>query len=293
MNFFINPRFSTNDITIEKLYLGKLTNSQSLLPSVNKIKLSERLFHEIRFMSAANWFIKHQDNRTGGWPVNVRRISYGRKALKPGWYSAMGQGQAISLLVRAYNYTGNRLYLEACHRALDLFNVNIKRGGIRSYFLDQSDLVWFEEYPFDPPIHVLNGFIYSLIGLYDYIKLLVNSPDPSASSYLSEAQIHLDTGLTSLSRLLPLFDSGSGSFYDLRHLSTDYNHRPVKKIESKLAKNAFQLFTGPNRARWSYHSLHIKQLQTLSDLDPTHAIQWNTTADRWIAYLQGFRSLQN
>lgn len=80
-------------------------------------------------------------------------------------------GQAISLLVRTYNYTGNPLYLEACHRALDLFSVNINHGGIRSYFLNQSDLVWFEEYPFDPPIHILNGFIYSLIGLYDYTKV--------------------------------------------------------------------------------------------------------------------------
>ncbi|CAH8629672.1 unnamed protein product [Schistosoma guineensis] len=293
INFYINAQYNTNDIIIEKLYLGKLTNLQLTFPTVNRINLAEKLFHEIRFISAADWFIKHQDKKTGGWSVNVQRSFNGRKALKPGWYSAMGQGQAISLLVRTYNYTGNPLYLEACHRALDLFSVNINHGGIRSYFLNQSDLVWFEEYPFDPPIHILNGFIYSLIGLYDYTKLLVNSVDPLTLSYLSKAQNYLDIGLTSLSKLLPLFDSGSGSFYDLRHLSTAYNNKPVKQGRSKFSKSSFQLSTGPNRARWSYHSVHIKQLQTLADLDPKHAIQWNTTANRWIAYLQGFRSLQN
>lgn len=121
----------------------------------------------------------------------------------------------------------------------------------------------------------------------------MNSPDPLILSYLSKAQNYLDIGLTSLSKLLPLFDSGSGSFYDLRHLSTAYNNKPVKQGRSKFSKSSFQLSTGPNRARWSYHSVHIKQLQTLADLDPKHAIQWNTTANRWIAYLQGFRSLQN
>ncbi|CAH8655625.1 unnamed protein product [Schistosoma rodhaini] len=292
INFYINAQYN-NDITIEKLYLGKLTNLRLIFPTVNKIKSAEKLFHEIRFMSAADWFIKHQDKKSGGWSVNVRRSLNGRKALKPGWYSAMGQGQAISLLVRAYNYTRNPLYLEACHRALDLFSVNINHGGIRSYFFNQSDLVWFEEYPFNPPIHILNGFIYSLVGLYDYVKLLVNSPDPLTSSYLSKAQNYLDTGLTSLSKLLPLFDSGSGSFYDLRHLSTDYNNQPVKQSRSAFTRNLFQLSTGPNRARWSYHSLHIKQLQTLIDLDPKRAVQWNTTATRWTAYLQGSRSLQN
>ncbi|KAH8863407.1 D-glucuronyl C5-epimerase [Schistosoma japonicum] len=296
INFYVNPHNDINDIIVEKLYLGKSTSlhsSSSSLPPVNKMTLTEKLFHEIRFTSAADWFIKHQDKH-GGWSVNVQRFLNGRKALRPGWYSAMGQGQAISLLIRAYSYTGNRAYLEACHRALNLFNIQVNHGGVRSYFLNQSNLIWFEEYPFDPPIHILNGFIYSLFGLYDYTKLLMSSPDPLISPYLTKAQNLLDAGLTSLSKLLPLFDSGSGSFYDLRHLSADYNYQSMKLNKFKSSKkDHFQLSSGPNRARWSYHAVHIKQLLTLVDLDPKHAIQWHTTATRWIAYLQGFTSLQN
>ncbi|KAK4475726.1 hypothetical protein MN116_000989 [Schistosoma mekongi] len=292
INFYVNPHNDINKITVEKLYLSEsnsLTSSSSL-PPINKMTLTEKLFHEIRFVSAADWFIKHQD-RLGGWSVNVQRSLNRRKPLEPGWYSAMGQGQAISLLVRAYSYTGNRVYLDACHRALYLFNIHVNHGGIRSYFLNQSNIIWFEEYPFDPPIHVLNGFIYSLLGLYDYTKLPMSSSDPLISAYLTKAQNLLDAGLASLSKLLPLFDSGSGSFYDLNHLYAHYNYESIKLYKSKsFEKDSFQLSSGPNRARWSYHVVHINQLLTLVDLDPKRAIQWNTTATRWIAYLQGFTS---
>ncbi|CAH8288165.1 unnamed protein product, partial [Heterobilharzia americana] len=116
--------------------------------------------------------------------------------------------------------------------------------------------------------------------------------DPLVASSLLKAQTFLNSGLTSLSKLLPLFDSGSGSFYDLRHLSADHI-QSMKYTEPRNARNNFQLSSGPNRARWSYHSLHIRQLQTLVDLDPEHSVQWQNTASRWIAYLQGFQSLQN
>lgn len=98
INFYINAQYNTNDVIIEKLYLGKLTNLQLTFPTVNRINLAEKLFHEIRFISAADWFIKHQDKKTGGWSVNVQRSFNGRKALKPGWYSAMGQGNSKLLI---------------------------------------------------------------------------------------------------------------------------------------------------------------------------------------------------
>lgn len=42
--------------------------------------------HISQFYAAANWFIKHQDKKSGGWrnPV-TRKISPVIKPLKPGW----------------------------------------------------------------------------------------------------------------------------------------------------------------------------------------------------------------
>ena len=56
-------------------------------------------------------------------------------------------------------------------------------------------------------------------------------------------------GITSASKMLPLYDGGSRSFYDLRHF--------VQGVQ-------------PNIARWDYHTTHLSQLaliMTISD-DP-------------------------
>lgn len=62
--------------------------------------------HTSMFYSSADWLVRHQDDN-GGWPIQVRRkMASGLIDLAPGWYSAMGQGQAMSLLMRAFNRSG-------------------------------------------------------------------------------------------------------------------------------------------------------------------------------------------
>jgi heparosan-N-sulfate-glucuronate 5-epimerase len=106
-----------------------------------------------------------------------------------------------------------------------------------------------------PPSFVLNGFIYSLIGLYDVV---------------GDAQLLFDQGMHSLKKLLPLFDTGSGTVYDLRH---------------------FTLGLAPNIARWDYHSTHINQLLLLSTIDSDPIL--TNVAERWISYMSGKRAAHN
>lgn len=70
----------------------------------------------------------------------------------------------------------------------------------------------YEEYPTTPASYVLNGFIYSLLGLYD---LNNTAPQPIAK----EAGKLFRQGMMSLKKMLMLFDTGSGTNYDLRHFS--------------------------------------------------------------------------
>lgn len=114
-----------------------------------------------------------------------------------------------------------------------------------------------------PPSFVLNGFIYSLIGLYDVMSL---APKESAG----DAQLLFDQGMQTLKKLLPLYDTGSGSVYDLRH---------------------FTLGLAPNIARWSYHSTHINQLHLLSTIDSDSIL--SSVAERWTGYMQGKRAAHN
>lgn len=82
----------------------------------------------------------------------------------------MGQGQAISLLSRAFFHSGgNKQYLDTAFAALKPFKVLTKNGGVLSKFMNLYP--WYEEYPTVPSIFILNGFMYSLIGLYDLFTL--------------------------------------------------------------------------------------------------------------------------
>ena len=168
----------------------------------------------------------------------------------------MGQGQAISLLTRAYFVSGKKAYIKAISLALKPFTIPSANGGCRATFLDKY--VWYEEYPTTPSSFVLNGFMFSMIGLYEY-KLLLEDKfklDKNVQLPLQVLQdfqaldVNLkedyklvsrlyDEGLTSLTAMLPLYDGGSRTFYDLNH---------------------FMLKVQPNVARWDYHTVHLRQL---------------------------------
>ena len=217
--------------------------------------------HLPQFYAAADWMVRHQDSK-GGWPIKVkRRLASGMLELKPGWYSAMAQGHGMSLLTRAYHLTRNKVYLEAALKAIHLYNVSSSMGGVRATFMDRY--TWYEEYPTTPSSFVLNGFIYALIGLYDLKHFA------PASKAQEVAQLYSD-GMVSLRAMLPMFDTGSGSIYDLRHIT---------------------IGVAPNLARWDYHATHINQLLLLATIDNDPFFR--KTVERWIGYMKGIRAPHN
>lgn len=167
--------------------------------------------HITQFYDAAEWFVRNQNTKTGGWPNPVKRKLSEFAELKQGWYSAMGQGHAISLLARAYYHSnGDSKYLRAAINGLKPFRVPSRQGGVLAKFMGKYD--WYEEYPTTPASFVLNGFIYSLLGLYD-----LNATAPKNLS--REAATLFDQGMISLKKMLLMYDTGSGSVYDLRHIT--------------------------------------------------------------------------
>lgn len=89
--------------------------------------------------------------------------------LKEGWVSGMYQGQAISLYLRYYQITGDSNYLEVAELVYKSFKYLISEGGFKR--IDDLGCVWYEEYPTDNPSYVLNGFIYSIFGIYDLYRV--------------------------------------------------------------------------------------------------------------------------
>lgn len=125
-----------------------------------------------------------------------------------------------------------------------------------------------------PSIYVLNGFIYSLFGLYDLGQVcaqLREAAEVPEDDACRRSAALLSEGLRSLETLLPLFDSGAGSFYDLRHVALGS--------------------APPNVARWDYHATHINQLLALYTV--VRRDVFAATAKRWVAYMKGHRAPHN
>jgi hypothetical protein len=169
-----------------------------------------------------------------------------RDTLKAPWYSALAQGQGISLLVRAHKESGDARYLDAARQAFASFQQPIDKGGVA--FTDESGDLWFEEYIVSPPTHILNGFIWALWGVYDYF---LATRDSSAQELFSR-------GVRTLLHNLDRYDLGFWSLYE--------------QSGTRL----------PMVASRFYHQLHIVQLRVMHRLTGEEAFA--RVADRWENY---------
>ena len=152
-----------------------------------------------KFLLIADWLCSHLEPNAHGLAVWNHHFNWEyRDTLRAPWYSALAQGQGISLLVRAHKETGDPRYLDAARRAFITFQRPISEGGVA--FTDESGDLWFEEYIVSPPTHILNGFIWALWGIYDYF---LATKDISAQDLFSRGVLTLLHNLDRLrSRIL-------------------------------------------------------------------------------------------
>ncbi len=208
-----------------------------------------------KFFLIADWLVSHLELNPQGLAVWSHHFDWEyRDTLKAPWYSALAQGQGISVLVRAHKEATDRSvgpensekYLEAAQRALACFSKPVSEGGIA--FTDERGDLWFEEYIVSPPTHILNGFIWAAWGVYDYF---LATQDAAARELFSRA---VETLLHDLDR----YDLGFWSLYE--------------QSGTRL----------PMVASGFYHRLHIVQLRVMHQL--TGYEEFARVADRWEGY---------
>lgn len=208
--------------------------------------------HRQAFMIQARWLVNHETLLTdgaGGWPIPFPNKDF--LAQDP-WLSALTQGVGISVLVRAYQLTGEDVFLQGACSAVRTFELDIHNGGVSCSIGD--DGIFFEEVAVYPAAHILNGYILSLFGLYDFVAL--------TSSV--QIQTLIQRSLTTLHALIDDFDLGYGSRYDL------------------LLKSPTSRF---------YHSLHVTLLEALAQYSGCQHCA--TLAARWASYQYGFKPFVN
>ncbi|UPM41753.1 D-glucuronyl C5-epimerase family protein [Halocatena salina] len=89
--------------------------------------------------------------------------------LTPPWYSALAQGTSLSAYLRLHEATGKKQYRETADAVYESFRrLTRSTDGPWTAMVDDEGYLWFEEYPHDPPTHVLNGFLTGLWGVYEY-----------------------------------------------------------------------------------------------------------------------------
>lgn len=132
----------------------------------------------------------------GVWECGVEISPY--KA-DPPFASSMAQGFGLGVMLQAYVLTKDKSYLEAANLALNSFEVLIADGGIKSLW---DTYPHYEEYA-DPKSHVLNGYIFSLAGLYYHYQLTGNK----------KALKLYNEGIEALTVKIKDYDAGFTSFY--------------------------------------------------------------------------------
>ncbi len=119
----------------------------------------------------------------------------------PPWTSGLSQGTAIQVLARAYSRYHEAAFLTAAQQALGIFRTPPPQG-VRVAAANGAAL--YAQYSFAPSDRILNGFIQSLVGLYDYTSL---TKDPLG-------QTLFEAGDAEARVLVPRYDTGAWSLYD-------------------------------------------------------------------------------
>lgn len=155
------------------------------------------------FLIQARWLMAHETpmkNGTGMWPIPYPVTRYGASSA---WFSALTQGNILSVLARAYKITGETEFLECARRCARSFQFDILDGGVAAPSANGG--IFFEEVCTYPAARILNGYVLAVYGLYDYLMVDENP----------QIRRLADWSVETLHEYLPDYDLGYWSGYDL------------------------------------------------------------------------------
>lgn len=188
-----------------------------------------------KFVNIANWAIENME-ANGMWDC-MGKVKDNVHFTQ----SSMCQSEGCSLLLRAFLETKDKKYYAAAKKAIDFMLIDVKNGGTTTY---DCNKIIFQEYVSHDELSVLNGWIFSIFGLFDFSLIT------SEKKYKET----LEKTLQTLKKMLDKYDKGYWSNYDLK---------------GTIASPA-------------YHDLHIKQLKLLYELFGIK--EFKIYAEKWEKY---------
>lgn len=155
------------------------------------------------FLHIADWFYENrtEDEKLGVyWLTDVPKPEYG---VTQAWKSGFSQGRGLSLLLRAWQLTGEKKYFDVAKKALIPFTYDIVDGGVAVDLEEDSAI--YEEYVAAKPTRVLDGHNFCLFGLYDAVRAF--TPELDQEAHLLAKEI-FEKGMKGLVKRLPDYDLG-------------------------------------------------------------------------------------
>ncbi|MCF8223791.1 MAG: D-glucuronyl C5-epimerase family protein [Bacteroidales bacterium] len=178
---------------------------------------------------------------------------------EPMWVSGMYQGQVLSALVRAYLLTEDKSIYSACEKIFNSFFIKLgEKYGFRD---EKNNELWFEEAPQKPPKHILNGEIYAIWGIYDFMHI---NDDPLLKEQWQKSIITIEKNIHR-------YDNGFWSYYDLTgNLASYYYHKKVHitQLDQLYQQTSIEVFKRYSD-KWLRYSNSLKS-KTLKKLLSTY-----------------------
>lgn len=209
--------------------------AQYAIGNYDKYLLTNEGIYLKNFLKISEWLLDKQDYRGGFDISNVLYSDIGNN------YSSMAQSEIASVFIRAYKETTYNKFLIAAKKSIDLMITPIEQGGTMRVI---EDKIFFEEVVRKDPYVILNGWIFSIYGLFDIIKVC----DDEIYKEI------LNTTLNTLKDELSVYDIKFWTYY---------------------AKDG-------TVASPAYHALHVAQLESLYYL--TGDIVFKNYYEKWDSY---------
>ncbi|MCB0284878.1 MAG: hypothetical protein KDF60_20025 [Calditrichaeota bacterium] len=157
----------------------------------------------------------------------------------------MGQGQMLSLLTRYNLFYSEKDITDIIIKIADSYLVPFdhKHGFVN--VCDEATV--FEEYPKDQKLtaHVLNGWMYATLGLYDYLEFA--KKERVRDGNIEEKQRLYEQSLNTLKAKLKLYNIGFWSLYNLpksyKNISSiHYQEQHIVLLEALYAITKEEIF---------------------------------------------------
>ena len=249
-------------------WLGTFGKLNALIKSRSQAKVDEASAMVDQILPLASW-------RAGGWAWEYEFPFDGGA---PPWTSSLSQGTGLQALARSAQRLGRQAdILPIIERGITIFETRTPRG-VRVPTADGG--AHYAQYSFARRLRILNGFVQSLVGLFDYATI---TGDQTALTLFRAGEQEAE-------REVPEYDTGAWSLYsrgssthesDLSYhvLLRDFLSNLCDRTQVPVFCDTAQRFTDdlttppvvtvpagqrPRARRWSHLRLHLDKMSAVT-----------------------------